>query len=136
LNDKNLGKINNNYKDRIKKLAIYNNLKEKNIKTSDLSYLVKKRNYQEGLYKKEIIENIIQKRQEKYSIPIIGYSLPIRADKIPNSTRPYRAETTDGIHHSWDIDSPAGETVVALDDGIIVRIVDTWKKEDLTNIKK
>jgi murein DD-endopeptidase MepM/ murein hydrolase activator NlpD len=136
LNDENVEKIKEKYKNIAKKLMLYNNLKEENIKVSDLGYLVKKRSYQEGLYKKGVIENIINKRQEKYTIPLLGYNLPTRIDKMPNSPRPYRADTTDGVHHSWDIDTPFWETTIALDDGIIIRIVDTWKKEDLTNIKK
>jgi hypothetical protein len=64
----------------------------------------------------------------------LWYSLPTRNDKIPNARRPYRADTTDWIHHSWDIDTPSWETVVALDDWIVIRIVNTWKESDLHNI--
>ncbi|NUJ98279.1 M23 family metallopeptidase [Candidatus Gracilibacteria bacterium] len=134
LDNENLEKMKDKYTILTKRLKIYNNLKEENIKKENLSYLIKKREYQENLYKKELIENILKKRQEKYSIPVFGYSLPTRDDKLPNAHRPYRASTTDGIHHSWDIDTPAGETVVALDDGIIIRIVDSWKKSDFANI--
>jgi hypothetical protein len=54
-----------------KKLQIYNNLKEENIKRIHLPYLIKKRQYQENLYKKELIENIKGKRKEKYIIPVL-----------------------------------------------------------------
>jgi murein DD-endopeptidase MepM/ murein hydrolase activator NlpD len=73
-----------------------------------------------------IINDIIKKREKKYLVPIAGYSLPIEATKIPNAARPYRSDYTDGIHHSWDIDAKVGTPIIALDDGIIVRVVDDW----------
>ena len=42
-----------------------------------------------------VIENILQKRKQKYSIPVEGFLLPTKKTKLPNSSRPYRAGYTD-----------------------------------------
>lgn len=100
-----------------------------------LSFALKARQYKEDIFKTEFIDAILEKRAEKYAIPVVGYKLPKEKTKVPDAGRPYRSHTTDGIHHSWDIDTPFGEQVVALDDGIIVRIVDDWTWDSLSNLR-
>lgn len=105
---------------------------------SDINYydfLLKNRALNEALYNKNIVKNILEKRSEKYIIPVLWYSLPERADKIPNASRPYRQDYTDWIHHSWDIDTSFWENVVALDDWIIIRVVDNWSWSDFSFLK-
>jgi hypothetical protein len=57
--------------------------------------LRKSRTLTELLYNKNIIENILKKRDEKYIVPVLGHKLPTRKDKIPNAARPYRQSYTD-----------------------------------------
>jgi murein DD-endopeptidase MepM/ murein hydrolase activator NlpD len=87
-------------------------------------------------YMKEKISFILEARQQKYAIPVEWKELSHNHSKIPNSGRPYRAEYTDGIHHGWDIDADFWEQVVALDDGIIVRVVSEFEFHDLWALKK
>nr|MDD3720061.1 M23 family metallopeptidase [Candidatus Gracilibacteria bacterium] len=107
-----------------------------NILNDKYNFSNKKRVYDELIYKGELVQKILNARNTKYLIPVPGYKLPTNLSKIPNAGRPYRAGTTDGIHHSWDIDTPFGQKVVALDDGIIIRIVKNWDKTDLKNIRE
>ncbi len=73
-------------------------------------------------------------RDKKYISPVPGYHIQKQANKVPNAGRPYRAWYTDGIHHGWDIDAPIWTPVVALDNGIIVRVRDGFVAEDFGKI--
>lgn len=117
-------------------LKIFSEFKN-NLLNDKYKFSKKKRVYEELLYKWEIIKQIIEKRELKYSIPVPWYDLPTsNPSKFPNSWRPYRALLTDWIHHSWDIDAPFGTKVVSLDDWVIIRIVKNWNKADLWNLRK
>jgi len=117
-------------------LKIFNDYKT-SLLDDKYNFSKKKRNYEELVYKSEVIISILEKREQKYIIPVPWYDLPTsNASKIPNSWRPYRQNTTDWIHHSWDIDAPYWTKVVALDDWIVVRIVNWWEMSDLQNIRE
>lgn len=92
--------------------------------------------YHQIQYQQQIIKEILQARQEKYMIPVPGYELPNRATKLPNSPRPYRSSYTYGVHEGWDIDSKFWDTIVSIDDGIILRTVTWFQFRDLDNILK
>ncbi|MDQ1343495.1 MAG: Peptidase protein [Patescibacteria group bacterium] len=48
--------------------------------------------------------SLIRAREDiRYSVPVAGKSMPTDYPFIPGSMRPYRRDTTDGIHHGWDI---------------------------------
>ena len=85
-------------------------------------------------YKRSLIFYIQNGRTQKYISPVPWFHITRQANKIPNAGRPYRAGYTDGIHHGWDIDAPLGTPVVALDDGIIIRITDGFTSEDFKRI--
>ncbi len=117
-------------------LKIFTDYKN-NLLNDKYKFSKKKRVYEELIYKWELVKNIIEKRELKYTIPVPWYELPTsNASKFPNAWRPYRAWLTDWIHHSWDIDTPFGTKVVSLDDWIIIRIVGKWDKTDLANIRR
>jgi len=86
-------------------------------------------------YKKAILEGILSKREDKYQVPVYGYTLPNENSKIPNAKRPYRYWFTDGIHHSWDIDTPFGFPVASLDDAIVIRVKKDWSWSEFKNLK-
>ncbi|MFK7779528.1 MAG: M23 family metallopeptidase [Candidatus Gracilibacteria bacterium] len=109
---------------------------DKEVEENYYTYLEKNRSLKEAIYSLGIITNIIEKRQEKYIVPVLGRKMPTTSAKIPNSSRTYRNDYTDGIHHGWDIDGNFGEQVIALDEGIIVRVVDEFDFSDLNIIKR
>ena len=86
----------------------------------------------EKLQSDMIAEILSERKNTKYISPVPGKTLPTKPVLIPNAPRPYRRDTTDGIHHGWDIMSPQGTPVQALGNGIIVRIVNnfTWNNFD------
>lgn len=121
--------------EKINKLSLYSNLKAKDIPES-IIFLIKKREYEENVFKKEILTHILDWRNKKYMIPVIWHNLPTRSDKLPNAWRWYRSWYTDGVHHSWDIDTNFWEWVVSVDDGIIIRVVNNWSWASLSNVRK
>lgn len=80
--------------------------------------------------------NILQDRNNiKYLSPVAGYNLPNNAILIPGASRSYRRDTTDGIHHGWDIMAPYGTPVQSLAKGKIIRIINNWSWEDFKRLK-
>jgi len=110
----------------------YREYVEKNYYT----YLEKHRILKEAEYNKNIIENILKNREEKYIVPVIWYSIPTKYVKIPNSGRWYRSDYTDWIHHWWDVGWNFWEQVAALSDGIIIRTISDFDFSELNKIKR
>ena len=117
----------------IKNYTIYETLNSEEI-WKYRTYRKRQRKFQESRYQLEVLEGIFIGRWKKYTSPIPWTSLSNQFSKIPNAGRPYREWYTDGIHHWWDIDSDIWQEVVALDEGIIVRIVDNFAYADLERI--
>lgn len=87
--------------------------------------------------KSELASSILHDRDDvKYISPVQGHVLPTQNNKIPGSGRPYRKDTTDGIHHGWDIMAPYGTPVRALSKGKIVRIIDNWTWDEFASMGK
>lgn len=85
----------------------------------------------------DIARDILHDRENtKYRSPVAGYALPTKENRLPGTGRPYRRDTTDGIHHGWDIMAPTGTPVQALSKGKIVRIQNGWKWEDFDRLKR
>jgi len=107
---------------------IYANYNLWNI-AENYKYYLSQRKFYEAKYAYDIIEEILIWRWKKYISPVPWRHIDTQANKVPNAGRPYRAWYTDGIHRWWDIDAELGDEVVALDDGIIVRVVDNFNNE-------
>lgn len=120
--------------DVLQKNSMYKTFDTQNIETY-MSLRKKQRKYEEALYQAEIVQQILSGRLKKYISPVIWKDLPRTYSKIPNSGRPYRESYTDGIHHGWDIDWNLWDEIVALDDGMIVRIVNGFQFTDLSRIE-
>lgn len=76
----------------------------------------------------DIAREILTDREKiQYISPVWGYNLPNNYVRMPGSGRWYRADTTDGVHHGWDIYAPYGTPVRALEKGIIIRVTDNWQ---------
>lgn len=105
-----------------------------NINNSFLN-LKNKRKISELKFQKEFLNQIMESRKEKYLVPVLGYKLPTKTNKIPNTWRPYRKNYTDWIHHSWDIDTSFWKEVISLDYWKIVRVVNNWKWSDFSKLK-
>lgn len=123
-------------------LTILKNKLEKEIndfalikKWNTLDYVSLDRKNQENRYKLKIINDILESRGQKYLIPVLNHELSTNLSKIPNARRPYRENYTDWIHQSWDIDTTFWEEVVALDNWIIVRVVNNWQWSDFSKLK-
>ncbi len=133
--DEQLKKLKKEFKNKLSKIPKIEPFAFKKASYIDKIYMTKtlfeKQIY---IYKISLINKILILRKNKYIIPITWKKLPIRRDKIPNAGRGYRSHYTDWIHHGWDIDSPLGTPVIALDNWIIVRIVD-WSWSDFSKIK-
>ena len=121
-----------------KKIKTYSKYEkyDRKIEKNFYVFLGKNRVLQEIIYNRNLIESILEKRNEKYIVPIIGREMPNLAVKIPNSGRGYRSDYTDWIHHGWDVDWDFWEQLVALDDGIIVRVISDFNFSDLNAIKR
>jgi len=48
------------------------------------------------------IESVLAARETKFALPIPDSSLPTNLSHLPNAARPFRAGTTDAVHHGWD----------------------------------
>lgn len=130
----NLIKFQNILNDKVKLYSKYKNY-NKNIEKNYYIFLKKNRLLNESIYNANLVNNIITKRSEKYLMPIKWKKLSTNLSKIPNAWRPYRSSYTDWIHHGWDIDANIWDTILALDDSIVVRVVDGYVFSDLKKIK-
>jgi len=99
-------------------------------------YLINNRLLNEILYNSNVVKNILESRKQKYLIPVKKKILPTNQSKLPNSSRLYRSDYTDWIHHGWDFDWNFWEQVVAIDDGVIIRVVSGFNFNDLNKIKR
>lgn len=102
----------------------------------NIDFIQKLRYLKELEYKENIINHIIEKRKDKYVIPVLNHYLPTKKTKLPNAERPYRKDYTFWIHEWWDIDTDFWQEVVAIDDWIIIRVVDDFKWNNFSKIKK
>jgi len=125
--------IENTLKSKVEKNSIYKNYNGEDF-IKYYSLLSGQRLYKEDLYTLRIVEKILTSREQKYISPVPGRTISETHSKVPNSGRPYRSAYTDGIHHGWDIDGNFGEDLVALDDGIIVRVVEDFENSDFSRI--
>jgi murein DD-endopeptidase MepM/ murein hydrolase activator NlpD len=117
----------------MQKYAIYKNFDAKNI-IKYYQFLVGQRKYNNASYRNTLINSILVAREEKYASPVPGYGLSTIPNRVPNAWRPYRDSYTDGIHHGWDIYTKFWDEVAALDDGIIVRVVEDFDDSDFSRI--
>lgn len=68
------------------------------------------------------IDAILADRNTKFALPIPGVPLPTKATFLPNSARPFRSESTDGVHHGFDFYVNQGTPVRAIEDGVIIHV--------------
>ncbi len=117
----------------MRKNAIFKNYDGRDI-IKYYNYLSWQRRYLEAEYQKNIVSEIVQARKKKYLVPVAWKIIPDANSGIPNAPRNYRVSYTDGIHHGWDIEGALWEEVIALDDGIIVRVVSGFDQSDFDKI--
>lgn len=112
------------------KYSVYNQKIENNYYV----FLEKNRILDETIYKRDLINNILEKRKNKYIIAVEWKEISTKLNKLPNTWRPYRASYTDWIHHWWDIDANIWDKALALDDAIVIRVINNFKYTDLSKI--
>jgi len=93
-----------------------------------------KRQWDEVNFLYSVIWNILDKRSEKYMIPVEWREISTKHSKLPNAGRPYRESYTDWIHHGWDVDGYLWEEVLSLDDAMIIRVVSWFEYNDLDRL--
>lgn len=116
------------------KNEIYNNYRGKD-RITHYRYMLGQRKYQSAVYIKNIIDSILEARTIPYISPVPNDSISAHLSRIPNAARNYRAAYTDGIHHGWDISAALWAPTVALDDGIIVRVVADFDRRKFDDIR-
>lgn len=92
------------------------------------------RKSQEAYSTQKTLENILEKRGQKYQVPVVEWKISNTLSKIPNAGRPYRQSYTDGVHHGWDVSGKFWEKIIAIDDGVIVRTTRDFEKADMKKI--
>ena len=115
------------------RFAIFSNYNQKNL-GENIKFAQNKQKYYSSVFAQKLLTRILDGREKKYATPVPWYGIWEAKNKLPNAGRPYRSEYTDGIHRWWDIDAPNGSDIVALDDGIIVRVVDDFDESNFQNI--
>lgn len=80
------------------------------------------------------IETVLEARKRKYSLPIPSAPLPTKSTYLPNSPRPFRAESTDGIHHGWDFYVSEGTPVRAIENGTIVHVKRDFSWQEMEHL--
>lgn len=113
--------------------AIFKNYNNVNI-ANNFRYYKWKNIYNNALFHSDMIQFILDGRKQKYLTPVLGRTFSSAATKLPNSGRPYRASYTDGIHYWFDIDGDLWDSAIALDYGIVVRVVDEFDNSDFSRI--
>ncbi len=68
------------------------------------------------------IERVLKVRDAYFALPIPDTPLPIKTTHLPNASRPFRAGTTDAIHHGWDFYVSKGTPVRAIEEGTIIHV--------------
>ena len=68
------------------------------------------------------------------NISVLCHDIECRSERIAG--RPYRKDTTDGIHHGWDVYADIGTPVAAIDDGYILRKVSEFDEGDFARIDR
>ena len=83
-----------------------------------------------------IIDDILSAREAKFTLPIKGAKLPTQATHLPNSPRPFRSESTDGIHHGWDFYVNEGAPTRAIEDGTILHVKRDFSWNEMNHLHK
>ncbi len=108
----------------------YNSLIHKSI----YEYKSQNRRLEELNYMKDFLQKIADDRQKKYRVPVKNSTISTISSKLPNAWRPYREDYTDWIHEWWDFDTDFWATVYAIDNWIVVRVVDKFYFSDFNKI--
>jgi murein DD-endopeptidase MepM/ murein hydrolase activator NlpD len=80
------------------------------------------------------IESVLSARSTKFALPIPESPLPTKATHLPNSPRPFRSETTDGVHHGWDFYVNEGTPVRAIEDGTIMHVKRDFSWDEMNHL--
>lgn len=133
--DQDLALLQQNLLKKMKPLEIFSQYQEA-VASEKYDFYSKKILYHQLLYRSNIIANIQAYRASRYIVPVAGKAMPYNHSHLPNSTRPYRAAYTDGIHHGWDISGAFWEPVIALDRALVIRVVDGFDDDDFDRLQK
>lgn len=122
--------------EELEKLDISVKKEISNSKNLNFLSFEKIRETQELAYFEKIFAQIKKSKKSKFSTPIKWYPKITRETKVPNSPRPYRESYTIWIHQWWDFDAKKWTPVYAIDDWIIIKVVNNFSENDFLKIKK
>jgi hypothetical protein len=80
------------------------------------------------------IETLLELRNTNFNYPIPNAPLPSKASQLPNAPRPFRAKTTDGVHHGWDFYVKENTPVIAIEDGVILQVKRDFKWDEMNHL--
>lgn len=80
------------------------------------------------------IEQILSARDTHFSLPIPDSLLPTKSTHLPNAARPFRAGTTDAVHHGWDFYVSEGTPVRAIEEGTIIHVKRDFTWNEMNNL--
>lgn len=80
------------------------------------------------------IESVLTAREIKFALPIPDSPLPTKATHLPNAPRPFRAGTTDAVHHGWDFYANEGTPVRAIEDGTIMHVKRDFSWDEMNHL--
>lgn len=109
-------------------------LSKEKLSSNVLTRAKQKRAIKEAQFMQSFLQDLLKQRSEKYLVPVAGYNISTKHSRIPNAGRPYRESYTDGIHHGWDVGSKLGESVRALDNGMVIRVISDFEYSDLNQL--
>lgn len=69
-----------------------------------------------------------------FALPIPEIPLPTNISHLPNSPRPFRSESTDGVHHGWDFYVDRGTPVRAIEGGTIMHVKRDFSWDELRSL--
>lgn len=82
------------------------------------------------------IETVLATRNESFSLPIPDSPLPTNTSHLPNASRPFRAGTTDAVHHGWDFYVSEGTPVRAIEEWTIMHVKRDFSWSEMNHLHK
>lgn len=71
-----------------------------------------------------------------FSLPFPNARINSSMTSLPNASRTYRKDSTDGIHHGIDFYGPYGTPISSISDGVIVRVTRAFDEEGFRNLQR
>ena len=81
------------------------------------------------------VESILSARSKQFSLPISNSPLPTKVSHLPNASRPFRAGTTDAVHHGWDFYVNKWTPVLAIEEWTILHVKRDFSWDEMNHLQ-